>query len=717
MTKRRATALVAVCGLLAWMVWDTRTGRRIEQGLAAGQLGGLDPEETRALQELVYWIGAGGSASEITVNTASRGSGLRVLTVTPKGEVAFQCGPGNAVYNSQLDAILVHVDLVKSWMASEFGTHEVFSVRKVFPLFLLLHEFGHRERHGRTLRMYGPSAGRSDGRRLEDEADTYSLERLHTLARTPLSVAAGSPLARRWNLPPGSYPLNGFSLTIDLPKPGEAYGQYPSPTEETLQRVAALQHLPEAARLDLFTLSWMHDLPRAAMRGDSPYSSLHQDVDHATLVRRIRLLLAQHRAMLPGVEYQRSADGTWAGSQEALRAVERQLDVLEQMGGSRLSEVTLPDSISDLTWTPTALLLVTDDGNVYRVTDAELEAEAPYGLTKIMLSPERAHVRPENRGSWSTFQSDLWTADDGRIFLYTDSGIQEARDGFWRPVGDRQLASVSILSSTPFRDDPLRAVIWTGDAIKMSERGAVTRGSDHDVFVLEKGRSIGARRPLTDMFAEASRHTGRELVSVDVAAAFGKTVWLSVWSADDDLLGFADADAATLRIRRFIPLPAAATPMRQESTRLAISPNGQRFALLTVHGDATVDPQAGSREDRVNVFELTLATGGVRQVGGFSVSYSRVVALLPELPQNVIESAEFVDDHRLLIATHSWSPALIFDLRTTRARPLFFPSSAVSAARADGWAAYVPLSGGEASLAITPGANHRAYVVRPAVSR
>jgi len=292
----RILAGVIVIGLLFWLWLDARPQRRIAQAIVKGQIGGLSPTETQSFREAASWLAAAIDGATITVNEAGVKSAVHIFTIADAGSDAFHCGPRNALYDSGLDAVLIHADLVRAWLTPEFGTSEVFSPRKLFLVFLLLHEIGHKVKHGTTRRMYGALASEGD-RRLEEEADAYAFDAIERLARTPLTVGSAErpALAKAWKLPPGSYSLAGWDLVTDLPKPGQALGTYPPLPEEVRQEAAQLQKQPEDVRTDLLLLSWMHALPRAAMRADTPYSSLHEDRGHPTLVGRLNTLLQRYR--------------------------------------------------------------------------------------------------------------------------------------------------------------------------------------------------------------------------------------------------------------------------------------------------------------------------------------------------------------------------------------------------------------------------------------
>ena len=341
----RLFAALLIAALLCWLWYDARPQRKISRGIAKGQIGGLSSSETRAFREALSWVAGSLDSKDATValNEAGARADLRVLTITDTGAGDFRCGPGNAVYDSRLDAVLIHAGLVHAWLTPEFGTSEVFSSRKMFLIFLLLHELGHTIEHASTRRMYGALASEGD-RRLEEEADSFAFDRIKRLTRRPLTVSPGQPgvLAAAWKLQAGSYRLSGFDLVTDLPKPG---GRYPALPKELLDEAAKLQRQPDELRADLFFLSWMHAIPRAAMRADTPYSSLHEDRGHPTLVRRLNSLLQRYRLETAGLAYGAGPDGLWAGRTDALAAVEEQTALLNSMSalptGSAAARQTL----------------------------------------------------------------------------------------------------------------------------------------------------------------------------------------------------------------------------------------------------------------------------------------------------------------------------------------------------------------------------------------
>jgi hypothetical protein len=707
MTVVRAAGLLLVVALCFWLVRDGRPERRIERGIQRGEIGGLTKVETAAFRDVLGWVSLALSPKPQTVALNQGGTAdLRVLTVATTGERRFGCGPGNAVYDSTLDAVLIHAGLVKGWLQPEFGVHEVFSLRRTSLLFVLLHEIGHRELHGRTRAMYGDHSAATSGSRLEAEADAYAIDKLVAVARTPLRVDEhnGQSIAAVWGLTHGIYSLNGFRLA-----PGtHADGAGTDLTRFDIEAPAReLQGLPSEARLDLFMLGWFSELPRAALRGDSPYSALHADAQHDSLVKRLRSMLGHYLSARAATRYDGDPNGVWVSDEEAVAAATRQLDLFGILTDATIVEITVPASVSALAWDGNSLLVMTDSGHLYRVLPEDIPMEAASRrLLRRRLSPDDALVRPAAT-EWATLQTEVWADTLGRIYCHTDHGIMEAAEGSWRKTTAAGLDSMSILDFTRFQSGP-QWLIYTGDLMKMTEPGAEFRSSDHDVLVLANGNRITVRRALEDFLIDIQLAAGRR-VSTDHVVAREDRLTMSLW-VDDLLFGLIDVDPGTLRPTRLRRLKGSGHPIPRDSTAIVVNPSGGRTVLVTSRQQPAIEPNAAIRDQLVEVFELSTDGSELILRGTVSVPYSRVLSIIAEIDEPVVQGAEFIDDDRLLISGHSWSPSFVFELGDGSSRPAYFPSSSLSTSNAT-WSAYVPLSGGEASLASTPWGNHRVYLV------
>jgi hypothetical protein len=329
----RLLGLVLAGSFLYWLWRDAQPAHKIVAGVSEGQIGGLTNQDAEAFREALNFLTTNINAKGVSIalNEPGEQGAIRVLTITDAGTTKFHCGPGNAVYDAGLDAVLIHVDLVHAWLMPEFGTTELFSPRKSFFVFLMLHELGHKIKQGSAQRISGTTASGGD-RKLEEAADEYAFEQIDNLANEPLIVGpeARSPLAQAWKLEPGTYYLFGYDL-VTGPWPVGASQAESEAQEQLRQQTARLRAQAFNVRRDLFFLSLMHAVPRAAMRGDSPYSSLDDDPAHPTLVNRLQTLLENYQARTSGLTYPRDSAGMWAGRSEGFAAVEQQISMLNQM--------------------------------------------------------------------------------------------------------------------------------------------------------------------------------------------------------------------------------------------------------------------------------------------------------------------------------------------------------------------------------------------------
>jgi hypothetical protein len=510
----RAFGLLLLAILLFWLWYDAQPKHKIESGLRHGYIGGLTRAEEEAFSEALRFVTGSVKPGGISIalNKPGLGTSLQVLTITDAGSGEFHCGPGNAAYDPHLDAILVHVDLVRAWLAPEFAATELFSPRKSFFIFLLLHELGHRAKHGSMRNMYGAMVSEGD-RRLEQEADQYSFDQIEGLAEHPLVIPPGShsALAEAWKLHPGSFSLFDFNFVPDT-RPAGSPKQDPRldarVEQELLARTEKLRAQPLPIRRDLFLLSLLHALPRAAMRGDSPYSSLHEDRAHPTLVNRFKILLDNYRNRTHGLSYPRDPDGMWAARSDGLAAVAGQIELLNRMQSSPVAEITAPAAIANLTWKGSRLLILTSDGRVYAIERKEMRGNSSRSsLTGILLKPADAIIQPGGHDQWSTIQSELWTGAGDHIYTYTDSGVFEADHGYWKKVKTGNFANLSILSITRSNSSSMMT-IWTGDLLKITDPISPVEPLDSELIVIKDGDTIVARRSLLQLQSDVSSRVG-----------------------------------------------------------------------------------------------------------------------------------------------------------------------------------------------------------------
>lgn len=102
---------------------------------------------------------------------------------------------GNAVYDSELDAIFIHENLVKGVTSIDDGTGNKFPTgwtdRKIYLSFIILHELGHRFLHAESAALFDEliqSSSVSDAKRREIEADNFALQSLGKAYKYDLEI-------------------------------------------------------------------------------------------------------------------------------------------------------------------------------------------------------------------------------------------------------------------------------------------------------------------------------------------------------------------------------------------------------------------------------------------------------------------------------------------------------------------------------------------------
>jgi hypothetical protein len=200
----RGLILVAITPLIAWLVWspssdDTRIDR-INAALINGPIGHLDHENEEKLQKTVEWLfAAAGFSGSVTVDKpyskqASSQGVLQVLVTTPETSSFTSCGPGNAVYDAELDAIFIDKEIViptdwqkllatpdgRGGLDIPLGLNDA-PWLWVYARFVILHEIGHRKLHRHAATSFDVrSSGASDVlRKMEGEADEFAVARMN----------------------------------------------------------------------------------------------------------------------------------------------------------------------------------------------------------------------------------------------------------------------------------------------------------------------------------------------------------------------------------------------------------------------------------------------------------------------------------------------------------------------------------------------------------
>ena len=191
-------AIALVAGLLAWLLVEgsplSRRIDRLNAMVAAGKIYQLNSAEHATLLKTMTWLAqaAGLSQARIGINerysTGNETAVLHVYVTLPDQVSLTGCPAYNAIYDAELDAIFLDQSFISlsEWKQSlaapdgEWGLDIPLQVRdvpsiNVFLRFVLLHEFGHRQLHRRSIAWYFSEAV---ARRREEEADAFALEKM-----------------------------------------------------------------------------------------------------------------------------------------------------------------------------------------------------------------------------------------------------------------------------------------------------------------------------------------------------------------------------------------------------------------------------------------------------------------------------------------------------------------------------------------------------------
>jgi hypothetical protein len=180
--------------------------RAIDDGLRAGTIGGrLNEEQGAKLLKTLQWLAsAAGVQDPIVLNQpyseeVRRQRQLHVYLTSPAAQNLTYCGPKNAVYDAELDAIFIDQDIVltpdweillatpdhKPGLDIKFKPKN-FPALRTYLWFVFLHELGHRTLHrsgGGFFDMNRP--GSAEGQRQKElEADDFAIAAMEEAFRT-----------------------------------------------------------------------------------------------------------------------------------------------------------------------------------------------------------------------------------------------------------------------------------------------------------------------------------------------------------------------------------------------------------------------------------------------------------------------------------------------------------------------------------------------------
>lgn len=397
LSQYRLLAFALLAALLGFLVVESNgqneRRRELDVALKEGTIGGLNAEETYRLSEtLRAFAKAVGIKEELTLNSPYRSGTLQVYTTTPAARKITHCGRGNAVYDAELDAIFVDMSVVKPLDSETRSVDD--DKRKpnnqlisTYLHFVLLHEMGHRQLHRSSGGFFDSTKGDLQ-RTHEDEADDFAIANLIKIYKQFLlksqAVASG---------------LYGGSSGMAWLNAEELMDEDFSQNRVTLDIVMALFAMTKELQLSNY-----------------PFSPFYSDEAHANLVERsLRILQALDRV--------ENLDRAISNRRNYLKAF---LQRLKLQADVQLMQIEIPGWIAEIAFAKQDLWIVSNIGQSYRFTRAEIERSR---ASKRHTAPERvvasAYPRPDNWFAWL----DLPSSESASTFGHgkvEDSRGQEA---------------------------------------------------------------------------------------------------------------------------------------------------------------------------------------------------------------------------------------------------------------------------------------------------
>ena len=307
-----------------------------------------------------------------------------------------RCGPGNAVYDSGIDAIFVHRDLAVA------ATGEEWTTDKLYFVFLLLHELGHRDRHGGERRMFDEMSTDDLDPELdifEQEADGFAFERLQDLYKSDLAT---------------EQPVVG-----DVHRRTVGLLDRPIPNEDRLWN-------------DIFLLT--REFFPNLLSSSERFTPLHRDRSHPTIVRRFARFLEviSERGIASEEIRQRLALNT-----ELLQ----RLDAMQQRP---TCELLAGEAVAHFHGTAEHLYLLTSHGTAYRAALDEIRSTLDSSSHSIIrLSSPAIGALPKAVG----YVMGVWGASSLHVVTH-DGAIYRESGSTWRASGTLELSHTARLVSS-----------------------------------------------------------------------------------------------------------------------------------------------------------------------------------------------------------------------------------------------------------------------------
>ena len=399
----RILIALAAASLLVWLFLDQSPVKSrihgINSALTKGTIGHLPAaEEARLHQSLDWLFASAGFQGKITLDQPysqanhDRGD-LQVFVTTPAAQGVTFCGPGNAIYDSELDAIFIDKEIVipTDWQKllatpdGGWGLDIPLGLNDApwlgtYLRFVILHELGHRRLHRHLAatfdqRAVGVSAAL---RQRENEADEFAIEKMTDAYRM----------------------ASKFGVNPILQYTGDTINY----------SVKATMPLPDQVQASLVEMAQAIASGRLALPSATPL--FRADIAHPSYLDRAQGLVREslrHPELDPDLKL-------------FTQYVNESFDRMQEARQSGVVELTAEDPITG-TWFDERGLLIVSKGTLHRVSFDKLSDMVRHDKPESLDSatqvsgplPHRSSGRSADKltGFWSTPKV-------GTIFLWSD---------------------------------------------------------------------------------------------------------------------------------------------------------------------------------------------------------------------------------------------------------------------------------------------------------
>ncbi len=346
----RLTLALFLIAVVVWLATDRSSAfgrlQHVYVSWKNGHFDILSQQERDAFIERLEWLSMTcKEPPRVVLNGAPSPDVLNVYTVnTEKTILRSFCQRGNAIYDAELDAIFLDIELFRqSSLKHTFrglGDSEIQSVTSSYLNLIILHELGHRELHANDGGFFDSGErSRADSIKYERDADAYALSALNRAYKIDADVYGGRFLGDA----------------------GDLIGLKDNPIHQVWIDTAVVAHL--------FTL--------LNMFSDTPYSSFFYDASHPTWIDRsagfLNTILREKDLPVRIRSHIRYS----------LEYVRRLNSAAEHL----ICEITVPEPLGIAALGPDGLYILSREGYLYYVPSDKIEnTQSKNGYTRLSVS-------------------------------------------------------------------------------------------------------------------------------------------------------------------------------------------------------------------------------------------------------------------------------------------------------------------------------------------